>query len=386
MTIQHGFVCWQPVLTDHQAYTFQALAKKTDKTIVAYVTDMEDLTRKKQGWSDLTVNSIERKLIPKRNFFYYFIRELKERRGDVHFFCSPFHRPSLMLCMLIAAWLNVEFYLISEPYSPQPVGYLNEDHAISSKVKVMARPLLYWFYSMILHRFISGVFTISKLAYEQYLAAGIQSDKLYPFGYFIPYAHHNDISLLAKPDRGNHELKIIFVGALIKRKGVDLLQQAVIEMVKKNYRVSLDLYGAGDSGLVIKNSTSIKYKGKIPFGMTQQVMAHYDVLVLPSRHDGWGVVVNEALCAGIPVVCSDTVGAAHVAASFGAGFVFTSGRIDGLEEILTRLCTDELLLNSAREAAPIAAGFLQPKDGADYIAKVIAAQPGLKSKITQPWQ
>src|SRR5262249_56320903 len=34
-----------------------------------------------------------------------------------------------------------------------------------------------------------------------------------------------------------------------------------------------------------------------------------DVFVLPSRHDGWGVVVNQALAAGLPVITSDAVGA-----------------------------------------------------------------------------
>jgi glycosyltransferase involved in cell wall biosynthesis len=31
--------------------------------------------------------------------------------------------------------------------------------------------------------------------------------------------------------------------------------------------------------------------------------------VLPSRYDGWGVVVNQALGAGLPIICSDMVGA-----------------------------------------------------------------------------
>ena len=33
------------------------------------------------------------------------------------------------------------------------------------------------------------------------------------------------------------------------------------------------------------------------------------MFVLPSRHDGWGVVVNQALGAGLPVITSDAVGA-----------------------------------------------------------------------------
>ena len=39
--------------------------------------------------------------------------------------------------------------------------------------------------------------------------------------------------------------------------------------------------------------------------------AQADVFVLPSRYDGWGVVVNQAIGAGLPVICSDMVGAGH---------------------------------------------------------------------------
>ena len=42
---------------------------------------------------------------------------------------------------------------------------------------------------------------------------------------------------------------------------------------------------------------------------------------------GWGVVVNEALCAQVPVLCSDRVGARAVVERFGAGSIY--GDSDG---------------------------------------------------------
>lgn len=42
---------------------------------------------------------------------------------------------------------------------------------------------------------------------------------------------------------------------------------------------------------------------------TKTLMAAHDYLVLPSKYDGWGAVVNEALSSGIRVICSDSCGA-----------------------------------------------------------------------------
>jgi glycosyltransferase involved in cell wall biosynthesis len=61
------------------------------------------------------------------------------------------------------------------------------------------------------------------------------------------------------------------------------------------------------------------------------IFAAADVFVLPSRHDGWGVVVNEALGAGLPIIASDRTGAAHDLVQHGVnGFVTGAGDVEAL--------------------------------------------------------
>ena len=65
-----------------------------------------------------------------------------------------------------------------------------------------------------------------------------------------------------------------------------------------------------------------------------------DVFVLPSRHEPWGLIVNEAMAAGCPVVVSSEVGAAPDLISEGVeGFTFPAGDLAGLTQGLTR-CFD----------------------------------------------
>ena len=56
-----------------------------------------------------------------------------------------------------------------------------------------------------------------------------------------------------------------------------------------------------------------------------------DVLVLPSSRETWGIVVNEALSMGLPVIVSDQVGAGSDLVSHGHnGFIFANGDVPGL--------------------------------------------------------
>ena len=63
-----------------------------------------------------------------------------------------------------------------------------------------------------------------------------------------------------------------------------------------------------------------------------------DVFVLPSRHEPWGLIVNEAMAAGCPVIASSDVGAAPDLVLDGVtGFTYPVGDVDALTDALARL-------------------------------------------------
>ena len=64
------------------------------------------------------------------------------------------------------------------------------------------------------------------------------------------------------------------------------------------------------------------------------LMQKNDILVLPSIYDGWGAVINEALQAGLYVVCSDACGAADLLNDDKLGKVFHSGDENELSDIM----------------------------------------------------
>src|SRR5262249_42056622 len=64
------------------------------------------------------------------------------------------------------------------------------------------------------------------------------------------------------------------------------------------------------------------------------VYARADVLCVPSRYDGWGLVVPEGLAAGMPVISTDCTGAARELINSQNGWILPAGNEDALYEAL----------------------------------------------------
>jgi|HubBroStandDraft_1064217.scaffolds.fasta_scaffold09499_1 glycosyltransferase involved in cell wall biosynthesis len=96
-----------------------------------------------------------------------------------------------------------------------------------------------------------------------------------------------------------------------------------------------------------------------------------DLLVLPSSHEPFGLVVNEAMICGCPVAVSNSVGAARDLVSEGqTGFIFTSGDVAALAEILRQALPDRQRLEQMGRAARSRMESWSPPD---YVEDIIAA-------------
>ena len=149
--------------------------------------------------------------------------------------------------------------------------------------------------------------------------------------------------------------------------------------------IHLDVYGSGDPSIFNFGGASVKYCGKIPFGNAQHQISAYDLLVLPSRHDGWGVVVNEAICAGVPVICSSNVGAQVLVDAFSVGMVFKQNDVDDLGKKLSILAKDRDKLNSMAVRCHAATQAIQPSVAAEYLLNIIEAPESARSSIPSSW-
>lgn len=97
-----------------------------------------------------------------------------------------------------------------------------------------------------------------------------------------------------------------------------------------------------------------------------------DIFVLPSRSETWGLVINEAMEFGLPIVTTDAVGAAPDLVS-GNGFVTPAGDAGALAKALEQLARDpQLRARMGARSREIIAGFT-PETWADGFARGLEA-------------
>ena len=378
-------VSWHPVLTAHQSHTLIALQRVWGAKVEVVVAGTENHERRRQGWTVPDTSTLTMITLSGMTRWRAVRDILASRRDSIHLFGSPFESRLFMAALWWAQLKGVHhIYLISEPYSTEAAGYLADRKILLSKIKASIRPLIYRLYGHFLLRRVSGVFAISNLAVRQYISLGVTQRNIAPFGYFVPSI--GDVELAGSDSNKSSALNIVFVGSLISIKGLDILMNAVRATADGGAAVSLDVYGPGDPSRYQWDKTHSKYCGVIPFGKSQSIISNYDVLVLPSRYDGWGVVVNEAIQAGVPVLCSDRVGAGAMLTHLGCGEVFDLDD-EGvhLSELLWRLVKEPDHLLALKRGAQTAAPKLEPSVAGRYMADVL--QSGLRGspKPICPW-
>lgn len=108
---------------------------------------------------------------------------------------------------------------------------------------------------------------------------------------------------------------IVFVGQLVERKGIRHLLQAFKELNPEVHDVGLILVGDGPMKNTFKSLCNGRVNKRVHFlGFVDeetkiQCYSISDVFVLPSLKDHWGLVVNEAMLCGLPVIVTEATGA-----------------------------------------------------------------------------
>ena len=161
--------------------------------------------------------------------------------------------------------------------------------------------------------------------------------------YFSDLQRFNNV--VEKPQA--QERVFLFSGSLISRKGVDLLARAFVRLAREVPNVRLRIVGEGElreslSQTLGPVSERVEFAGFRDWDELPGEYARADVLCVPSRYDGWGLVVPEGLASGLPVIATERMGAA-------LEFVET-----GRNGWLVPAGDEDAILNAMREAALLA--------------------------------
>ncbi len=246
---------------------------------------------------------------------------------------------TFLLCAAILTIRRRPWVLWLEQPHPE-----RREQATWSPALLMARPVR-WLRSRVvgtLLRRTSRVIAIGSAARRAYERLGARADRIDMVPYCCELGRFDDVDpadiCRLKDEQGGMEaMRFLYSGQMIPRKGVDVLLQAFSRLAKESPVARLILLGDGPQRSTYEESIAVELRSRIHFaGHVAQtdVPAWFrasDVFVFPSRHDGWGVVINEACAARLPVIATRQTGAAVDLVEDGvSGFLVERDDVDGV--------------------------------------------------------
>ncbi|MCB9450367.1 MAG: glycosyltransferase family 4 protein [Anaerolineaceae bacterium] len=157
-------------------------------------------------------------------------------------------------------------------------------------------------------------------------------------------------------------LRLGYMGQIKPHKGIDLIVQAVVNVLQSKQAVSLDIWGDTNTGLNFatklirqtRRCPTIRWNGRFKGSeQLKQVLSQFDVLVVPSRwYENSPTVILEAFKAGIPVITTRLGGMAELVTHDQNGLLFEINDVDELTAHLRRLINEPDLLPRLRAGIP----------------------------------
>ena len=202
--------------------------------------------------------------------------------------------------------------------------------------------------------------------------------------YVVPYGA--DVSVPAKVWTAGDEsgpLRLLYVGMLDPRKGIHYMFEALARIDPGEYH--LTLAGRWKDGfrewLDARFKVNYIHIGQMTLRDLYPIYRRNHLFLFPTLHEGFGLVLLEALASGIPVAATERCGAPDIMTDGVEGFWFHSADADSLYEMLRRALNERRRLPEMGRAARLLAERLTWSAYRTRLAKTIFAQDGAGGAI-----
>jgi glycosyltransferase involved in cell wall biosynthesis len=220
---------------------------------------------------------------------------------------------------------------------------------------------------------------------------GMPDDRMIQVTQSIDVAHYRKAIAVAPAEReairrrlGLDGCVFIYVGRIWHGKGLDHLFEAYRLVRARRPRVSLMLVGDGKDEEIYRamsgNLEGVSFVGFVQARDLPQYYASADVMVFPTLGDPYGLVVEEAMAAGLPVISSDAAGEIRERLPDGeAGYIVPAANAEILADRMLRLASDaDLRIRLAVNAARLAQNRDHERYTSDFehfVEKILSMPP-----------
>ena len=360
---------WQRIVSPHMASLAVALAQRGCRVTYAAEADLSD-DRKRLGWALPALDGVTRKILANSSAAR---RCLQDATADSIHFCQGLRGNGYVRAVQTAiAARGLRQWVMMETV---------DDAGLMGAVKRTAYAALF----RTRQASLEGVFATGARTPEWVVSRGMPAAKVFPFTYFL-----SDVPAAeASGAESGNDFCVGFIGQFIRRKQFPLLVDALALLADRD--VWLMVVGSGPHELEWRAYAEqrlpgrVRWIGGLPSAHVPAFLSSLDCLVLPSRHDGWGAVVSEALMLGTPAICSDGCGAAEAVVAAGVGGVFPNGNVEYLWQLLAQQVNRGKLGQIQRQRIAEWARCLGANEGADYVLKILDHMDGVMPRPAAPW-
>lgn len=150
------------------------------------------------------------------------------------------------------------------------------------------------------------------------------------------------------------ELKILYLGRVVKEKGVGVICDLLSKFEKEDVNIKLIIVGSGQYETQLKKEfkdcLNITFHGSIYGQEKYRFLKESDLLVLPSLvPESFGIVITEAFAFGKPVVASNIGAIPELIEDGFNGFLFDPNNVDQLENTIRKIYNNKTILEEMRE-------------------------------------
>lgn len=205
-------------------------------------------------------------------------------------------------------------------------------------------------------------FSTAKLHDEYYMECGVKNIDIirYPFT-SISYKDIVENTLTTEEKRAvrdklgiSQDRMILSIGQFVHRKGFDILLNAA-KLLKKDIAIVIIGGVPTEQYLKIVSDNKLDNVYFIDFISKNELKVYFsaaDLFVLPTRYDIWGLVINEAMSQGLPVISTKTcIAATELIREGENGFLYEAEDCDSLKYLIDKVIYDQEFLNQASYAS-----------------------------------
>lgn len=278
---------------------FNEIGKKTDLTVVferetASNRNIKWKSQKERYFKEVYLSGV--KLGVESSFSLQIINYLKDKKYDV-IVIGGYSSPTSMLAIQYLSIKKIDFYLSCDG------GIIKNDNKLKYTIKQ-------YFISKASYWLSSGEGTTN---YLQHYGAVKEKIFKYPFtsvsekDVFHQVIPNNQKNVMKNKIGIKNKKVVLSVGNFIYRKGYDILLQACKDLAED---VIVIIVGGKPTKeyMEIHNKLQLSNVIFLDFMSKKDLLDIYklsDIFVLPTRSDIWGLVINEAMSAGLPVITTN---------------------------------------------------------------------------------